>query len=110
MLVRQAMNAVFLYHAVRAGMDFGIVNAGQLAVYADIPADIRERVEDVVLNRREDATERLLEVAEGLKGKAQERVEDLAWREGTAAERLAHGLVEVVAVPIGPTSFPGTMS
>ena len=92
--VRQAMNAVFLYHAVKAGMDFGIVNAGQLAVYADIPADIRERVEDVVLNRRKDSTERLLEVADGLKGNGQARVEDLSWREGTAAKRLAHGLVK----------------
>jgi len=92
--VRQAMNAVFLYHAVQAGMDFGIVNAGQLTVYADIPEDIRERVEDVVLNRRSDATERLLEVADGLKGNGQAGVEDLSWREGTAAERLAHGLVK----------------
>jgi len=92
--VRQAMNAVFLYHAVQAGMDFGIVNAGQLVVYTDIPANIRERVEDVVLNRHENSTERLLEVADRLMGNAQERVEDLSWREGTAAERLEHGLVK----------------
>ena len=92
--LRQAMNAVFLTHAVAAGMDFGIVNAGQLAVYTEIPADIRERVEDVVLNRRTDATERLLEVADRLKGNNSARVEDLSWREGTAGERLAHGLVK----------------
>ncbi|MCZ6884852.1 MAG: methionine synthase, partial [Alphaproteobacteria bacterium] len=92
--LREAMHAVFLYHAVGAGMDMGIVNAGQLAVYAEIPEDIRERVEDVVLNRRADGTERLLEVADRLQGKARERVEDLTWREGTVAERLSHGLVK----------------
>src|SRR3970282_1827548 len=66
--VREAIHSVFLYHAIQAGMDMGIVNAGQLAVYADIPAELRERVEDVVLNRRPDATERLLEIAPQFRG------------------------------------------
>jgi 5-methyltetrahydrofolate--homocysteine methyltransferase len=92
--LREAMHAVFLYHAVKAGMDMGIVNAGQLTVYAEIPEDIRERVEDVVLNRRADATERLLEVADQLQGKSRERVEDLSWREGSVGDRLTHGLVK----------------
>ena len=93
--VREAMHAVFLYHAVHAGMDMGIVNAGQLGVYAEIPQDLRERVEDVVLNRRPDATDRLLEVAEGLKGGGgKKRVEDLAWRSAPVAERLSHALVK----------------
>ncbi|HEB79131.1 MAG TPA: methionine synthase, partial [Rhodospirillales bacterium] len=94
--VREAMHAVFLYHAVAAGMDLGIVNAGQLAVYAEIPEDLRERVEDVVLNRREDATERLLEVAGGVKGQAKADGEDLSWRQGSVAERLSHALVKGV--------------
>ena len=76
--VREAMHAVFLYHAIRAGMDMGIVNAGQLIVYEDIPADLRERVEDVILNRRPDATERLLDVAAQFKGEAQKREVDLS--------------------------------
>ena len=92
--LREAMHAVFLYHAVGAGMDMGIVNAGQLAVYAEIPEDIRERVEDEVLNRRADATERLLEVADRLQGKTREKVEDLAWRQGSVEGRLTHGLVK----------------
>src|SRR3990167_1966823 len=92
--VREAIHSVFLYHAIKAGMDMGIVNAGQLAVYADIPVELRERVEDVILNRRPDATERLLEIAskyagEGGKAKAQ----DLAWREAPVTERLTHALV-----------------
>ncbi len=92
--VRQAMHSVFLYHAIQAGMDFGIVNAGQLAVYDDIPADLRERVEDVILNRRPDASERLLEIAVNYKGGgAQERKEDLAWRQLPIRERLSHALV-----------------
>jgi 5-methyltetrahydrofolate--homocysteine methyltransferase len=95
--VREAMHAVFLYHAVQAGMDMGIVNAGQLAVYAEIPPDIRERVEDVVLNRRKDATERLLEVAENLKGARREKIEDTAWRDGPVEERLTHALVKGIA-------------
>ena len=92
--VREAIHSVFLYHAIEAGMDMGIVNAGQLAVYEDIPIELRERVEDVILNRRPDATERLLEIAskyagEGGKAKAQ----DLAWREAPVTERLTHALV-----------------
>ncbi|WP_372521968.1 methionine synthase [Sulfuricaulis sp.] len=92
--VREAIHSVFLYHTIKAGMDMGIVNAGQLAVYEDIPAELRERVEDVILNRRPEATERLLEIAskyagEGGKAKAQ----DLAWREAPVTERLTHALV-----------------
>ena len=79
--VREAMHAVFLYHAVQAGMDMGIVNAGQLAVYADIPPDLRERIEDVVLNRRPDGTERLLAVADDASGVRKNNAEDLTWRE-----------------------------
>ncbi len=92
--VREAMHAAFLYHAVRAGMDMGIVNAGQLAVYEDIPKDLLERVEDVILNRRSDATERLLEFAETVKSKGKKSVEeDLSWREAPVAERLKHALI-----------------
>jgi len=91
--VREAIHSVFLYHAIRAGMDMGIVNAGQLAVYEDLPRDLLEAVEDVVLNRREDATERLLAIAHDVKGVARERKVDLAWRDGTVDERLKHALV-----------------
>jgi 5-methyltetrahydrofolate--homocysteine methyltransferase len=92
--VRQAMHSVFLYHAIQAGMDFGIVNAGQLSVYDDIPKDLRDRVEDVILNRRPDASERLLEIAVNYKdGGAKERKEDLAWRQLPVRERLSHALV-----------------
>ena len=92
--VREAIHAVFLYHAVQAGMDMGIVNAGALPIYTDIPPELLERVEDVVLNRRPDATERLLEVAESVKGKTREKTEDLAWRQAPVRERLVHALVE----------------
>ena len=92
--VREAIHTVFLYHAIQAGMDMGIVNAGQLGVYDDIPAELRERVEDVVLNRRPDAADRLVELAETVKGKAREAVEDLAWRAETVDKRLAHALVK----------------
>ena len=92
--VREAMHSVFLYHAIEAGMDMGIVNAGQLAVYADIPESLRERVEDVVLNRRPDATERLLEVADNVRRQRKDRGPDLSWREGPVEERLSHALVE----------------
>ncbi len=79
--VREAMHSVFLYHAIRAGLTMGIVNAGQLAIYEEIPPDLRERVEDVILARRADATERLLEIAERFKGGgAMKRVDDLEWR------------------------------
>jgi 5-methyltetrahydrofolate--homocysteine methyltransferase len=94
--VREAIHSVFLYHAIAAGMDMGIVNPGQLAVYDDIEPELRERVEDVVLNRRPDATERLLEVAQRQGGKARGRgkTEDRAWRAAPVNERLTHALVE----------------
>ena len=92
--VREAMHSAFLYYAITNGMDMGIVNAGQLAVYQEIPEDLLERVEDVLLNRRADATERLLEAAESVKGKAKSRAENPAWRERPVNERLAHALVE----------------
>ncbi len=96
--VREAMHSVFLYHAVRAGMDMGIVNAGQLTVYSDIPPELKERVEDVILNRRSDATERLLEIADQFKGQGGvARVEDLSWREQPVAKRLEHALVKGIA-------------
>ncbi len=92
--VRQAIHVVFLYHAIRAGMDMGIVNAGALPLYDDLDPELRERVEDVVLNRRKDGTERLLEIADRFKGKkGEKRVEDLAWREKPVRERLSHSLV-----------------
>jgi 5-methyltetrahydrofolate--homocysteine methyltransferase len=94
-VVREAIHSVFLYHAIRAGMDMGIVNAGQLAIYEDLPKDLREVVEDVVLNRREDATERLLQLAESFKGQAgqQAKAQDLSWRELPVNKRLEHALV-----------------
>ncbi|MBT8121535.1 MAG: methionine synthase, partial [Gammaproteobacteria bacterium] len=97
--VREAIHAVFLYHAIKNGMDMGIVNAGQLAIYEDIPKELRERVEDVVLNRREDATERLLEIAEQFRGdgKGTARVEDLEWRSWEVNKRLEHALVKGIA-------------
>jgi len=94
--VREAIHAVFLYHAIQAGMDMGIVNAGQLAIYDDLPEDLRERVEDVVLNRRDDATERLLEIADQYRGDGSTaaKKEDLAWREWDVTKRLEHALVK----------------
>jgi 5-methyltetrahydrofolate--homocysteine methyltransferase len=93
--VREAMHSVFLYHAIRAGMDMGIVNAGQLAIYADIPDDLREAVEDVILNRRTDATERLLSIAGRFKGEAgTKREADLEWRSLPVSKRLEHALVK----------------
>ena len=92
--VRAAIHSVFLYHAIQAGMDMGIVNAGGLPVYDDLDADLRERVEDVILNRRKDSTERLLEIADRYKGrKGEAPVENLAWRDKPVRERLAHALV-----------------
>jgi len=91
--VREAMHSVFLYHAIQAGMDMAIVNAGMLTVYADIADELRERVEDVILNRRDDATERLLDVADNVKGEKRENKKDMSWREGTVGERLTHSLV-----------------
>ncbi len=93
--VRQAMHSVFLYHAIRAGLTMGIVNAGQLAIYEDIPADLRERCEDVILARRLDATERLLEIAERFKGNGgPRRIDDLEWRKLPVEQRLQHALVK----------------
>ncbi|WP_425605286.1 methionine synthase [Fulvimonas yonginensis] len=93
-VVREAIHSVFLYHAIRAGMDMGIVNAGALAIYDDLDPELRGRVEDVVLNRRADATERLLEIAERYKArKGEAAVENLAWRDKPVRERLAHALV-----------------
>ncbi len=92
--VREAMHSVFLYHAIKAGMDMGIVNAGQLAVYDNIPADLRELCEDVVLNRRADATDRLLEAAPRFKGEGAKKKEvDLKWRDAPVGDRLTHALV-----------------
>ena len=94
-VVREAMHAAFLYHAVQAGMDMGIVNAGQLVVYDDIPADLLAGVEDVLLNRHPDATSRLLDLAENVKGTGKKRdTEDLSWREASVEERLRHALVQ----------------
>jgi 5-methyltetrahydrofolate--homocysteine methyltransferase len=92
--VREAMHSAFLYHAIRAGMDMGIVNAGQLAVYEEIPKDLLELVEDVLLNRRPDATERLLAFAERVKQKGKVEAEEEEWRQGTVEERLSHALVK----------------
>ncbi len=96
--VREAIHTVFLYHAIKAGMDMGIVNAGMISVYDDLPPDLKERVEDVVLNRREDASERLIEIAENAKGQAKEQLNQHAWRgtpeaPKTVEERLSHALV-----------------
>ena len=95
-LVREAMHSVFLYHAIKEGMDMGIVNPSMLAVYDDIPKDLLERVEDVLLNRREDSTERLLELAETVKGSAKKKELDDEWRNGTVEERITHSLVKGV--------------
>jgi 5-methyltetrahydrofolate--homocysteine methyltransferase len=91
--VREAMHAAFLYHAIRAGLDLGIVNAGQLAVYEDVEPGLLERVEDVLFDRRDDATERLVDHARTVEGAGTERETDLAWREASVEERLAHALV-----------------
>ncbi|MES2404981.1 MAG: methionine synthase [Pseudomonadota bacterium] len=93
--VREAIHSVFLYHAIKAGMDMGIVNAGAMPIYDDLDPELRERVEDVVLNRRPDATERLMEIAERHKGGAQDKDDGskLAWRELPVAKRLEHALV-----------------
>ena len=93
-VVREAMHSAFLYHGIQAGMDMGIVNAGMIEVYDEIPEDLLNHVEDVLLNRRPDATERLLEFAEKVKGKGKSKVEDLSWRENTVEARLSHALVK----------------
>ena len=91
--VREAMHAVFLYHAIQAGLDMGIVNAGMLAVYDELEPELRERVEDVILNRREDSTDRLLEIAERFKGEKKTKAEAAAWRSEDVISRLEHALV-----------------
>jgi 5-methyltetrahydrofolate--homocysteine methyltransferase len=95
-VVREAMHSAFLFHAVTAGLDMGIVNAGQLAVYQDIPADLLELVEDVLFDRRPDATDRLVSFAATVGGKGTQRVVDLSWREAPVAERLSYALVHGV--------------
>src|SRR5262249_30399961 len=92
--VREAIHTVFLYHAIRAGMTMGIVNAGQLGVYEEIPPELRERVEDVVLNRRPDAGERLVEFATTVKAAARDEADELEWRKSAVEARLAHALVK----------------
>src|SRR5437588_60673 len=92
--VREAMHAAFLFHAIRAGLDMAIVNAGQLAVYEEIESELRERVEDVLLNRRDDATERLVDFAENIKAKGKTKVKDEEWRSHSVEERLKHALVK----------------
>ena len=94
--VREAIHSAFLFHAIKAGLDMGIVNAGQLVVYEDIPPDLLEHVEDVIFNRRPDATERLVQFAETVKGSAQRQGQDLAWRDRPVGQRLAHALVHGV--------------
>lgn len=93
-VVREAMHSAFLYHAIKAGLDMGIVNAGMLEVYEEIPKDLLELVEDVLLNRRDDATERLVEFADTIKSKGKEVVRDEEWRKAPVAERLSHALVK----------------
>jgi 5-methyltetrahydrofolate--homocysteine methyltransferase len=95
-VVREAIHSAFLYHAIKAGMDMGIVNAGQLIVYEDIPKPLLEHVEDIIFNRRPDATERLVEFAATVKGGATKREHDLTWRESTVEARLSHALVHGV--------------
>ena len=93
--VREAMHSAFLFHAVKAGLDMGIVNAGQLEIYEEIPAELLEHVEDVLLNRRSDATDRLLDFAETVKGTGKKKSgEDLSWREAPVAERMKHALIK----------------
>jgi 5-methyltetrahydrofolate--homocysteine methyltransferase len=95
-VVREAIHSAFLYHAIKAGMDMGIVNAGQLVVYEDIPKDLLEHVEDIIFNRRPDATERLVQFADRVKGSGTKREQDLAWRDATVEARLSHALVHGV--------------
>ena len=100
-VVREAMHAAFLYHAIQAGMDMGIVNAGMIEVYEEIPKELLERVEDVLFNKRADATERLTDFAEGLRGQGGRSIQkDLTWREGTVEERLSHALVRGITTYI----------
>ncbi|HEX8796093.1 MAG TPA: methionine synthase [Polyangiaceae bacterium] len=94
--VREAMHSAFLFHAIRAGMDMGIVNAGQIVVYEEIPKDLLDHVEDVIFDRRPDATERLVAFAETVKGQGKKREQDLGWRDAPVAQRLSHALVHGV--------------
>ncbi|MCB0402826.1 MAG: methionine synthase [Flavobacteriales bacterium] len=96
-VVREAMHSAFLYHAIREGMDMGIVNPAMLEVYDDIPKELLDKVEDVLLDRRDDATERLLEYADTVKGDRKEQKQDLEWRNGTLQERMTHALVKGIA-------------
>jgi 5-methyltetrahydrofolate--homocysteine methyltransferase len=113
--VREAIHAAFLYHAIRAGMDMGIVNPGQLQVYDEIPKDLLERVEDVLFDRRDDATERLITFAEQIKGAGKKQERDEAWREGSVEQRLTHalvkGLVEYIEVDVEEARqlYPGSL-
>ncbi len=93
-VVREAMHTVFLYHGIKAGMDMGIVNAGAIEIYDQIPKDLLDHVEDVILNRRKDATERLLEFAENVKGKGKKKIQDLSWRKQPVEARLSHALIK----------------
>src|SRR5204863_9399250 len=99
-VVREAMHSAFLFHAIRAGLDMGIVNAGQLMLYEDIEPELLERVEDVLFNRREDATERLVAYAGQVRGEGTRRELDLSWREQPVGQRLAfalvHGIVDFI--------------
>jgi 5-methyltetrahydrofolate--homocysteine methyltransferase len=95
-IVREAIHSAFLYHAIQAGLDMGIVNAGQLVVYEDIPKDLLEHVEDIIFNRRPDATERMVEFAATVKGEGKKREHDIAWRDSTVEARLSHALVHGV--------------
>jgi len=101
-IVREAIHSAFLFHAIKAGMDMGIVNAGQLVVYEDIPTDLLEHVEDVLFDRRPDATERMVTFAESVRGEGKKRETDLAWREKPVGERLSyaliHGVVDFIEV------------
>ena len=100
--MREAMHAAFLYHAIQAGMDMGIVNAGQLAVYQEIPADLLERVEDVLFNRRPDSTERLVDFAEQVKGSVKSTAQEDDWRNETVEQRLSHALIKGIVDYIEP--------
>jgi 5-methyltetrahydrofolate--homocysteine methyltransferase len=114
--IREAMHSAFLYHAIQAGMDMGIVNAGQITVYEEIPKDLLEHVEDVLLNRRDDATERLLTFAQSVKQQQKEKKEELAWRQYPLEERLTHALVHGIVEYIETDteeirqSFPDSLS
>jgi 5-methyltetrahydrofolate--homocysteine methyltransferase len=103
-VVREAIHSAFLYHAIKAGMDMGIVNAGQLIVYEDIPKDLLEHVEDIIFNRRPDATERMVQFADTVKGSGQKKELDLAWRQDTVQKRLSfalvHGVVEFIEADV----------